>query len=178
MTRKKSKYAKCPCCFTERHWSEMSVCISILEKRERKLYQHYNLLDFDTYDSFLDSNFEWACDNCLHLKKAILAAPIKQGDCHPNLAYSDTSLVCRTCKSAFKFTKEEKQLWYEKLKFRVESSPINCLQCRKDIRLFKIENNTVSDILKKHISEIGHEDLKTVADIYRSWDKPEKAKYY
>ena len=157
----------------------MTICISALEKLERKEYGHYKELSIDTYNSFINSSLEWACDNCLKDKKAILANPGSQNFVwHPNLAFRDKDLVCRKCGTDFKFTKEEKQLWYEKLKFWIDSGPVNCLRCRREIRLFKAENKLLSDILKKDENEITIEELKTVSGIYKKWDKPEKAKFY
>ncbi|MFI5407101.1 MAG: zinc-ribbon domain containing protein [Nitrososphaerales archaeon] len=157
----------------------MKICLSILEKIERKLYKHYKELNIDSYDSFIDCNFEWACDTCLKDKKAILANPSLQNYAwNPNLAYHDKELICRTCGANYKFTKEEKQLWYEKLKFWIDSEPVSCLNCRRHLRILKKENKTLSDILKKDEKEISIDELKTLSDIYRKWDKIEKAKFY
>ena len=82
---------------TEKHRTEMTICLSILEKLDRKLYKHYKELNIDTYDSFIDCNFEWACDTCLKDKKAILANPELQTYAwNPNLAYHDKDLICQT----------------------------------------------------------------------------------
>ena len=151
----------------------------MLETIERKLNKHYKELKLDAYNSFIKCDFEWACDSCLQDKKAILANPDQQTYAwNPNLAYFDKDLICRTCGTNFKFTKEEKQLWYEKLKFWIGSEPVNCQKCRRQIRLLKSENKILSDILKKDESKITIEELKTVAEIYQNWDKPEKAKFY
>ena len=179
MSKPKKKYAKCPSCLTDRHRTEMTVCLSILEKLERKEYKHYKELNIDTYNSFFDSKFEWACDTCLKERVAILAKPGLQNYAWtPHLAYHDTDLICRTCGTDFKFTKEEKQLWYEKLKFWIDSEPANCLRCRRQLRFLKSENKTLSEILKKKEKEITTDELKTVSDIYRKWDRIEKAKFY
>ncbi len=179
MAKPKKKYAKCPSCLTDRHRTEMTLCLSILEKIERKEFKHYKELNIDTYNSFIDSKFEWACDFCLNEGKAILANPgLQTYAWTPHLAYHDIDLVCRTCGTSFKFTKEEKQLWYEKLKLWIDSEPANCLKCRRQQRLLKTENKKLSDILRKRENEITIDELKTVSDIYRKWDKVEKAKLY
>jgi hypothetical protein len=179
MAKPKKKYPKCPCCLTERNRTEMKVCLSILEKIERKEFKHYKEWGIDPYNSFIGDNFEWACDTCLNEKKAILANPgLQTFVWSPNLAYFDSEKVCRTCGKDFKFTKEEKQLWYEKLKFWMDSEPVNCLQCRRELRVLKAENKILSGILQKAEKEITVDELKTVADIYRKWDKPEKVKFY
>ncbi len=179
MAKPKKKYAICPCCLTERHRTEMIVCLAILEEMEKKEYKHYKELNIDTYNNFIDASFEWACDVCLKDKKAILASPAQQyASLAPSLAYHDIKKTCRTCRVEFTFTKEEKKLWYEQLKFWIDSEPVNCLKCRKEIRLLKEENKTISDILKKDEKDISIDELKIVADIYRTWDKIEKAKFY
>ncbi len=179
MPRQKKKYPHCPCCSTDKDRMDMTVCISLLDKLERKLYKNYNELNLDPYIRFIGCSFEWACDNCLRDKKAILASPgLQQYAWDPNLAYHDTNLVCRTCKTDFKFTKEEKLLWYEKLKFWISSAPINCLKCRKQVRVQKLENKTLSEILLKDENELTIDDLKTISDIYRKWENIDKAKFY
>ena len=116
---------------------------------------------------------------CLKDKKATLANPgLQIYPWTPHLAYHDVDLICKNCGTDFKFTKEEKQLWYEKLKFWIDSEPTNCLKCRRQLRLLKSENKTLSDILRKNKNEISIDELKVVADIYRKWDKIEKAKFY
>jgi hypothetical protein len=179
MANQKQKHAKCPCCLTEKHRTELSVCLTILEKIERKEIKHYKELKIDTYNSFIAANFEWACDNCLSDKKATLAKPGLQAYAStPHLAYHDKNMTCRACGTEFKFTKEEKQLWYEKLKFWVDSEPSNCLKCRRQKRLLKSENKVLSDILRKGADDISTDEYMIVADIYRKWDKVEKAKFY
>jgi hypothetical protein len=173
--KQNKKYAKCPCCSTPKYKTEISICLPILEK----LYENYKELKIDVYEIFIDNNFEWACDNCLKDKKAILANPLSQNSAwYPYLAYFDSKLICRNCNTDFTFFKEEKKRWYETLKFWIDSVPVNCLPCRKQIRSHKIENNTISEILKKSKNEISLDELKTVLDIYRKWDKPAKIKYY
>jgi hypothetical protein len=179
MKKAKKKYAICPCCLTPTHRTEMDVCISLLENWERKIYRHYNELNLDPYNAFIDSSFEWACDACLKNGKAITASPQLQttaGD--PNMAYYDTSIKCRTCSSDFLFTKEEKKYWYEQLKFWTECTAVNCLPCRRQIRELKKENKILSDILKKDQDKITIEEFQTAADIYRKWGKFEKVKFY
>jgi hypothetical protein len=179
MKKNKKKYAICPCCLTPTHRTEMAVCISLLETWERKVYRQDNDLNLDAYNTFIDSSFEWACDACLRNGKAITASPALQktgGD--PNIAYYDASLICRNCGKDFRFTKEEKKLWYEKFKFWTECTAVNCLQCRRQIREFKSDNKILSDILRKDHNGITKEELQTAADIYRKWGKPDKAKLY
>lgn len=181
MKKQKKKYAKCHCCLTEVHRTEMKICLSILEKRDRKMYKFYKELNLnlDAYDSFIDNSFEWACDACLNNKKAILANPALQiNNRDPHLAYSDKEIDCNACGTQFQFTKEEKQVWFEQYQFRGDYEPVNCLNCRREIRLLKNENKILSDILKKSENEISMNELKIISDIYRNWGKIEKAKFY
>ncbi|MGO8055825.1 hypothetical protein, partial [Rhizobium leguminosarum] len=76
------------------------------------------------------------------------------------------------------FTKEEKKIWYEKLKFWIDSEPVNCLKCRRQLRLLKSENKVLSNILMKESDSITLEELKIVTDIYNKWEKFEKVKFY
>ncbi|MDR2237389.1 MAG: zinc-ribbon domain containing protein [Chryseobacterium sp.] len=179
MKRKQNKYARCPCCFIEKHRTEISVCLPILEHILKKQLLYYKDLSIDAYDVLINDNLQWACDDCLNSKKAILAFPaLQHNEWNSHLAYYDTDCICRNCDTDFKFTKEEKKLWYETLRFRIESKPVSCLVCRKKIRQLKIENNTLSELFKKEITALSPEELGTVIRIYTQWGKTEKTKYY
>ena len=178
MSRKK-KFAICPACITERHRSEITVCLTILDRYERSQYKYYQELKVDSYQTLIDGDFEWACDDCLQSKKAVLASPLLQDTASSvNLAYADQNSKCRKCGSDFKFTKEEKRKWYETYKFHLDSTPVNCLNCRRQIRQLKAENKILSSILSKEKENVTLAEWQTVVDIYRNWDKPEKAKFY
>jgi hypothetical protein len=176
----KNKFPICPCCSAERHRTEISICLSIYTKWEKQLYKYYNELGIDSYNSFIKSDFDWACDFCLKEKNAILASLHGQNfsSAGPNLAYFDTHHVCRNCGIDFIFSKDEKAFWYEQLKFPLYSKPVNCLPCRQDARVLKEETQILSEILKKDEKEITIDELKTVTDIYRKWEKMEKVKFY
>lgn len=181
MKKPKNKLAKCFCCLTEKHRTEIQTCISILEKIERQDFKHYKELQLDqyTYGSFVDANFEWACDSCLEKKRAVLAIPgLQETPWTPHLAYFDTQLNCYSCKKEFLFKKEEKKTWYESYKLPINAQPNNCLDCRKKNSKQNSENKTVSEILKKSEVEITDNELEVVVEIYTSWDKMERAKYY
>lgn len=171
MKRSKNKYAKCPSCKAEIHKTEIKMAISEMEKTDRLQYNHYN--------NFIDSNFDWACDVCLDNKKAIRANPRLQNySWNPNYAYYDSQFQCRNCNSDFIFSKEEKKYWFESLKFWIDSIPIHCIDCRKEIRQLKLENKMLSDILEKEETDISSDELNTVIEIYTKWAKKEKVKYY
>lgn len=179
MSKRKKKYAKCPSCNVGKHRTEMKEALTTMEKLERSQYKHYAALAIDTYGVFVDSAFGWACDSCLDSKKAIKANPSIQNYCwEPHLAYFDARFTCNTCQDKFTFKKEEKQLWYEKLQFWIDSRPNNCTNCRKEIRQLKNENKTLSQILSKKETEMSTSELSTVIDIYTQWDKPQRVKYY
>ena len=165
---------------TDRHRAEIQTCISILEKIERQEFKHYKELQLDqyTYGSFVDSNFEWACDSCLGSKKAILAIPgLQETPWTPHFAYFDTQLNCYSCTKEFLFKKEEKKAWYESYKLPINAQPNNCLGCRRKTRNLNADNKTMSEILKKSELEISDNQLEEVIGIYTSWDKMKKAKY-
>jgi hypothetical protein len=166
----------------EKHQTEMKVAIAQMEKLERAEYKHYNELNINTYysfNSFINSDFNWACDNCLNNKKAILASPNAQNYCwYPNYAYFDTTHTCRTCNIEFTFGKEEKKYWFENLKFWIDAEAVNCPKCRKEIRQFKTENTRLSKILKQREDDISVDALNEVIEIYIKWEKIERVKYY
>ena len=143
----------------------MKTCISSLEKIERQKFKYYKELKLnqDTYVSFIDSDFEWACDNCLETKNAVLAIPgLQETPWTPHLAYSDTKLNCSSCYKEFLFKKEEKKLWYETYKLPIKAEPNNCLACRRKIRNHNLENKTISEILNKTEGEITDKELEKV----------------
>lgn len=181
MKRSKTKYAKCPCCLTDKHRTEMRKCMSILEKIHKKEFKNYKELNLDqyTYGSFIDSNFVWACDNCLESKKAVLANPgLQQTPFTPHLAYFDTIFRCNSCKKEHVFKIEEKKVWYESYKLPIDAQPDKCLDCRRKIRKQNSENKILSEILEKPENDNTINELEKVVDIYITWDKIEKAKYY
>lgn len=179
MKKKKRKYAKCPSCETNKHRTEMRTAISEMEEMDRLQYKNYNKLGIDTYEGFIDSDFGWACDACLQSKKAIKGSPTSQNYCwHPNYAHFDSNKICTNCGSNFIFSKEEKKYWYESLKFWIDSEPVNCLKCRREIRHYKSENKILSEILRNEESEISISELEKVVEIYTNWQIEQKVKYY
>ena len=164
----------------EKHSTELKTVMKILEKIEKEVFhKHYKEIGIDTYASFVHNDFQWACDDCLQSKKAILAASgAKFYYSNPSLAYYDIPKVCKKCGVDFIFSKTEKKLWYDTLGFVLDSSPNNCKECRREIRHLKRENSILSGILKKEELEITGDELNTIIEIYTNWDKAEKVKYY
>lgn len=158
----------------------MREAVSKMEKINRiEFKKYYKELNINSYESFIDSNFDWACDACLSSKKAIKANPGSQNSCwEANFAYFDSEFNCNKCGIDFTFGKEEKKYWFESLKFWVGSTPNNCVNCRKEIRLLKNQNKVLSDILRKDEGEMTALELEHVVDIYNEWGKEERAKYY
>ncbi len=179
MKKGKRKYAKCPSCKANVHKTEMKIAISEMEKVEKLQCNNYKELRIDTYNSFINSNFDWACDICLEDSKAIKANPSLQSySWNPSYAYYDSCIKCENCNSDFTFSKQEKKYWFESLKFWIDSIPLHCMNCRKELRQLKLENALLSDILKKNKIDIGLEELEKVIEIYTKWEKEERAKYY
>ena len=159
----------------------MKTCVSILEKLNREDFKYYKELELDkyTYGSFIDADFEWACDSCLKEMKAILAGPRLQVTPYfPHLAYYDTHINCQECRKDYVFRKQEKKVWYESYKLPTTAQPTTCLECRRKNRQHNSQNKTVSEILRKSDNDITDEELEIVVDIFTSWDKMDKAKYY
>lgn len=176
----KKKYAICSCCGQGKHRTEMEAAILEMNKINNAFFKdHKGYFKLEAYDSFIDSSFDWACDKCLESKKAITANyKVHFNGGESNLAYFDTKLNCNTCQKKFIFAKEEKKYWYENLKFHIDSSPVNCADCRKEIRYLKNQNTVLSEILKKQESEISISEIENIMEIYSEWNKPEKVKYY
>lgn len=157
----------------------MKTAISDMERLERAQYKHYEELGIDSYDSFLDSNFDWACDSCLRSNAAIRANPKAQHYCwNPHFAYFDSRYSCNTCGKEFTFGKEEKRFWFEQLQFWTDSSPNHCVDCRKEIRHLKTQNSILSEMLKKEEENLSIAKVQQVIDMYLQWGKAEKATYY
>lgn len=177
--KNKNKLAQCPSCLNYSHKSDIKHCISILEKLERASLKQYKEFGFETFTSFINANFSWACDNCLQDSKANLANPgLQETPWTPHLAYFDTRLNCYQCKEDFVFSKEEKKIWYESYKLPIKAVPDNCLNCRRSIKLQKNQNKELSDILKKEENQLTLEEFEIIIDIYEDWGKTDKVKYY
>ncbi|WP_294283149.1 zinc-ribbon domain containing protein [uncultured Chryseobacterium sp.] len=176
MKRKNIKYAKCKCCGLLRDQSEVLISLSVLKNTDvvRNSDHEYNL-----FELLIDSNFKWACDQCIDDKKALVSNLSQQGRTFsPDLIYDDVNLICKRCKNEFTFTKEEKKVWYEQLKFYIKSIPVHCLICRKEIRRFKCQNKILSEVLKKNPKDMTTDELWQIVQIYDEWDKKDKFNFY
>ncbi len=177
MKRKKIKGFKCPCCQIHRHETEMKDAIGILEKIEKK--NHPRIKNLNIIGFFKDAQFEWACDECLSLKKAMTANPSAQiYSWHPHISYFDEKKNCQFCKKDFYFSKNEKRFWYEQLKFQLDATPANCPTCRKEKRNKKQIHDNLSEYLKNGKENLDYATLENIIQIYRIWDKEDKVKYY
>ncbi len=179
MPRRKNKFPTCPSCHSPRYKTELEQVMNSMTAVDRKAYPNIKTSKEESYTSFIDANFDWACDPCLIGKRAILANPNSQTYCwNPHYAYFDTTIECHKCNNKFTFSKEEKKYWYENLKFWIESVPINCVDCRKATRKLKKENKILSDIIMKEEAKLTIEELKNIIDIYATWGKTERSKYF
>lgn len=150
-----------------------------MEKIERGQRKYFKQIGIDSYQTLACSDFEWACDECLHSGKAIPANPEAQENaCEKKLSYSDEVKICQKCGSEFLFSKNEKKTWYESYRFHLDSTPVNCLKCRREVREVRAENKILSDTLKKGEKGLSVSDLNRVKYIYQKWDKPEKVSFY
>lgn len=179
MSKKKNNFPTCPSCNSAKYKTELEQVISSKTALERKAFPNIKIVREDNYYSFIDADFDWACDTCLTSKKAILGNPNSQLYCwNPHYAYFDSTIDCRKCSNSFTFSKEEKKYWYENLKFWIESVPVNCVNCRKETRKLRSENKILSDLLMKDEADLSIDELKSVIDIYTNWDKINRAKYF
>lgn len=142
-------------------------------------YTHYQEISPSPYAELMALDTDWACDECLDLKRAISAKPESQNfSQEPRLAYFDTKHTCRTCDTIFIFSKEEKRFWYEALNFRIDSTPNHCTTCRKEKRVQKQENIYLSEVLSKPETDINLDELEQIIAIYDRWGKKDKTNHY
>ena len=163
------KELKCTCCNNNVYASEIenmkSLSVSLWPNKTSKVDAEY--LSSYSINTFNSENFQWACDSCLVLKKAIVANPTKQTYCDykPYLAYFDKEIECQSCGVQFTFKKEEQLFWYEKLGFWVQSRPKNCIECRRIKRKEKSYQKRIEELNSK--SELLNlEELNELAQIY------------
>lgn len=178
---------KCPCCRQKIGRGQLKRLSTLLPFDGMMMIRGKDhvgsFMKVVTYSSIL---YQWACDDCLDSKKAILANPRKQyhtfnhpmDAASPYLAYFDKRFTCEQCGEPATFSKEEQQYWYEQLRFVVFSRPKFCQACRKEIRAQKALNTELSELLKEEATLSDKVKLLRVAEIYMEMDKPEKAKYY
>ncbi len=176
MNRKNMKYAKCKCCGILRDQSEVLISLSVLKKTHGVKNSDH---ECNWFEWLIDSDFKWACDQCISDKKALVSNLSQQSrTSSPDLSYYDIRLTCKRCKNEFTFTKEEKKNWYEQLKFHIKSIPLYCLICRKEIRRLKYQNKTLSQVLKKNPEDMTIDELSQIVQIYDEWDKKDKFNFY
>lgn len=179
MPRQKPRYQReaeerivCPCC-------EKSVAVSSAKKTIGRSYFSWGVHSLLEAKELQSGHFHWACDQCLTTGKALHAFPEKQLYCdyNPYFAYYDRSATCRSCNDKFVFTAGEQQFWYEKLGFWVQSVPVRCPECRKQLRRKKALNTELAELLKKK-DEAGKGVLQRIAAIYRFMGNEAKSRQY
>ena len=179
MAKVKSGYAKCACCRTERHRTEVKQVLSILDKQNARLFRKLKGWGFDAYAELLDSNFYWACDYCLDTGVAVVSSmSAGQGTETPHLAYFDTTFVCNSCGIESVFSIAEKKAWYEQYNLPKSARPSKCLKCRKTESLKKDQNKLLSDLLEKKVTSLTDQELEQVIAIYTEWEKADKVAFY
>lgn len=132
---KKPKPLKCPCCGELRNESECCVFISqIAHDVPDKYYGSLNgeIIGNLYWTDAQKNKIDWACDGCLHQKRALRGKPKRQLFCDfaPHFAYFDKEAVCRDCGVHFQFSKEEQAYYYEKLMFWVQAERVRCKACQ------------------------------------------------
>lgn len=172
-----SSTAVCPSCSQAKYASEIKVMISKMDEINRRDFP--NLKGLNSYDSFVNADFNWACDLCLKTKKAIQANPglqVTSGDRH--LAYFDISFNCEVCHTKSIFSKDEMAVWYEKYQLPTHAQPNTCLTCRRQIKEKNEQNTQLSTLLKKSEKELSKSELVDIVSVYADWGNEEKMKYY
>jgi hypothetical protein len=91
----------------------------------------------------------WACDRCIHAKRALKANVAKQnlGMGTPYAAYIDRPFRCEDCGAPSVFTAAEQRHWYETLGFLIWVYPKQCAPCRAGRRRKKRANRALAAAL-------------------------------
>ncbi len=55
----------------------------------------------------------------------------------PRFWYVDVTYECRRCRKEFCFTATEQQAWFEEYAFFVDTRPVECEACRRELRRLK-----------------------------------------
>lgn len=179
-SKKTNSTIYCPCCNKSIYKAEIQEISTIFPFEGMLISDKTNRTKsfveiIQRYPSF----YQWACDNCMAQKKAILGNPHQQNYQlgNPYLAYFDKTFTCQSCKEDFVFSKEDQQYWYEKLQFLVYSKPNHCKECRKEIREAKNLNTELSNLLKNGKPD-EEDSLLRIAAIYKEMGKSEKMKVH
>lgn len=123
---------------------------------------------------------DWACPGCLAAGKALKAEPLEQnfrGYSGPRFAYVDQAKRCQRCDVEFVFTASEQKVWYETRKFHPKSKPLNCLDCGKKLRRFKVANRKLGEALQ-NLDSKDWKELKRVGELYREIGVADQARLY
>lgn len=177
---------KCPCCKTKVEKKKLKLISSLIPiEGYQSETDHSHLESFMITVSKYPNMYQWACDECIKTKEAILGNPKKQNyrfkdpmeTWHPFFAYYDKRYTCEICKEKTVFTKEEQKYWYEKLSFIVYSKPISCKNCRKEIRATRNMNTELSELLKEGTPKEKSKLLR-ISEIYKEMGKIERMKHY
>lgn len=121
----------------------------------------------------------WACDECLHARRALIATPWEQVYCcdMPYFAYADASCTCRDCRAEFVFKASEQLFWYETLEFTLSSWPVRCAACRKAVRAVKNRNDDLAKALHT-LDPKDPDQLANVSTLYLELGLKAKAAEY
>lgn len=167
--REEQERFTCPCC-------SKSVAYQHTSAVRRVSFYSWGFMHTPDDKLLREPSFKWACDNCLATRKAIPAVPSNQLYCddYPYLAYFDRKGRCRSCSKTFDFSAKEQLHWYETLKFWVQSYPVRCPSCRKQLRHSRGLNTQLSELLKNGEPKDA-ETLLRAAALYRAMDKAAKA---
>ena len=173
---------KCPCCKKLVFSTKMKRTFSILPYDG-----FFKAVDATDEEAFFfaakraPSLYQWACDDCINERKAILANPKRQfytfkypwDAAIPFLAYFDKRYTCISCGEKGLLSKEIQQHWYEELQLVVYTKASKCKSCRVANDL----NTELSNLLKDGSPE-DKKSLMRIAEIYEAIRKIEKMKAY
>lgn len=186
----------CPCCLKERKVKNtplMDIFLKVNATDSKQLLENEYLkrrlqkyFDFKAKTKDLNQTHViyhtllWACNSCISRGKAIVADFSKQkayGMGGPIEVYVDLKYICRNCQQEFSFDAKEQKHWYEELGFIIDSRPVHCQNCRKEIRKIKNAQQKLMQLLSTE-GKLSLEELQEIANYYTIIGAREKAEAF
>lgn len=169
---------RCPCCGEMRGPGEQQVFLKQLKtEAPAKTYVTLNgiLLGNVYWNDAKKGLVDWACDECLHARRAVKGQPLKQLFCDfaPHFAYSDKAEICRDCGVEFIFFKGEQLYWYEQLRLWVQAKKVRCEACQH----LKKRRDQFSQLMAAN-NYTDHETLQVIIAYYLDGKEYAKAKQF
>jgi len=78
----------------------------------------------------------------------------------PRHWYVDATFLCPRCDKKFTFTRDEQRLWYEELKFWIDSCAKHCATCRSELRKLKSLRQEYDQEIEQALTRQADPDTK------------------